>query len=103
MVDRYDDNIERRKKYRRELSYNLLRKAFKEMDPDDTGRISRDAIMALIIILNEDYPEIRNLSEDEAKIMFGFLDKDGSSSTCTHIKMRFALIVRRILEKSSSL
>jgi hypothetical protein len=50
------------------------------MDPGNTGRISRDAIMALFVILNEDYPEIRTLNEDETKIIFGFLDKDGSSS-----------------------
>lgn len=80
VVNAYDDNIERRKKARKGLSYDLLTKAFQEMDPNDTGRVSRDAIMALFVILNEDYPEIRQLNEEEAKIIFGFLDKDGSST-----------------------
>jgi hypothetical protein len=60
------------------------------MDPNDTGRISRDAIMALFVVLNEDYPEIRSLSEDEAQMVFGFLDKDGSSSKFTYLEINHA-------------
>lgn len=50
------------------------------MDPNDTGRVSQEAIMAVFYILNEDFPEIRRLSKDERNLIFGFLDKDGSST-----------------------
>jgi two pore calcium channel protein len=57
-----------------------LTKAFDVMDPDKTGRISKEQIFAVFYILNEDFPEIRRLDKDEENLIFGFLDKDGSST-----------------------
>ena len=50
------------------------------MDPEGTGTVSRETIMALFLILNEDFPEINTLDGDQARIVFGLLDKDGSST-----------------------
>lgn len=50
------------------------------MDVDKTGRIGKEQILAVFYILNEDFPEIRRLDKDEANMLFGFLDKDGSST-----------------------
>ena len=63
-----------------QLSHSLLTKAFDVMDPEKTGRISKEQIFAVFYILNEDFPEIRRLDKDEANLLFGFLDKDGSST-----------------------
>lgn len=80
VVNAYDEAIERRKETRREIALESLTNAFGFMDPNNTGRVDRDTIMALFLILNEDFPEIRKLSNDETKLLFGFLDKDGSST-----------------------
>eukprot|EP00934_Nitzschia_sp_Nitz4_P005854 Nitzschia sp. Nitz4//scaffold205_size38804//23986//26605//NITZ4_007646-RA/size38804-processed-gene-0.7-mRNA-1//1//CDS//3329541519//5844//frame0 len=79
VVNAYDETIQSRKKMRQEVSQDCLTKAFHLMDPDNTGRVNRDTIMALFVILNEDFPEIRELTGDETKLLFGFLDRDGSS------------------------
>jgi Ion transport protein len=75
---RYDEDIEARKQSRKALSKDLLTRAFEVMDQNKTGRIGHESIMALFLILNDDYPEIRTLSEEETLIIFGFLDKDGT-------------------------
>jgi two pore calcium channel protein len=62
------------------LATNLLAKAFHVMDPSNTGKVSRESIFAVFYILNEDFPEIRHLTRDEANLLFGFLDKDGTST-----------------------
>ena len=80
VVNAYDEAIQRRKETRKEVALESLTKAFHLMDPDITGRVDRYTIMALFLILNEDFPEIRTLSDDETKLVFGFLDKDGSST-----------------------
>ncbi len=79
VVNAYDEAIERRKKVRKEIALESLTQAFYLMDSRNKGYVDRDTIMALFLILNEDYPEIRQLSDDETKLLFGFLDKDGSS------------------------
>jgi two pore calcium channel protein len=79
VVNAYDEAIGGRKQARKEIAHHSLTKAFHLMDPENTGRVDRDTIMALFLILNEDFPEIRHLSNDETKLLFGFLDKDGSS------------------------
>lgn len=79
VVNGYDESIEQRKQTRKEIALESLNEAFRLMDPNETGYVERETIMALFFILNEDFPEIRRLSDDEAKLLFGFLDKDGSS------------------------
>jgi two pore calcium channel protein, plant len=79
VVNGYDETIERRKQSRTDIALESLTRAFALMDPKNAGFIDRERIMALFLVLNEDFPEIRRLTEDETKLLFGFLDKDGSS------------------------
>lgn len=79
VVNAYDEAIQQRKKLHQENALENLTRAFYLMDPHHTGRIDRTTIMALFLILNEDYPEIRRLSDDETKLLFAFLDKSGTS------------------------
>ena len=79
VVNGYNETIERRKRVRTEIAQESLTQAFELLDQKKAGFIDRESIMALFLILNEDFPEIRRLSEDETKLLFGFLDKDGSS------------------------
>jgi two pore calcium channel protein, plant len=79
VVNAYDGAIEDRKKWRAKLATRNLTQAFHLLDHKNTGRIDRDTIMALFLILNEDFPEFRKMSEEETKLLFGFLDRDGSS------------------------
>lgn len=43
------------------------------------GRIDRETVMALFLILNDDFPEVRTIPADDAKLLFAILDQDGSS------------------------
>jgi len=79
VVNAYDGTIGRRKQVRSDIAQESLTQAFELMDTNKVGYIDRKSIMALFLVLNEDFPEIRRLSEDETKLLFGFLDKDGSS------------------------
>ena len=79
VVNAYNSVMEDRKKNRAEIANRNLTEAFLLMDPTKVGHIDRETIMALLFILNEDFPEFRTLSEEETKLLFGFLDRDGSS------------------------
>ena len=79
VVNAYDETIQQRKQFRKENTLDNLTRAFDLMDPHNTGRIDRSTIMSLFLILNEDYPEIRRLSNDETKLLFAILDKSGTS------------------------
>ena len=76
----YDESIANRRKYRENLSKELLTKAFDVLDQDNKGSISRDTVMNVMVILNQDIPEIHKLSSEEKHIIFAMLDRDGSSS-----------------------
>ena len=80
VVNAYTDAIEGRKKSREYLACRNLTKAFNLMDPRGFGRIDKETVMALFLILSQDFPEFRTLSKEETKLLFGFLDKDGTSS-----------------------
>ena len=79
-VNAYEEMINERRSNRSRIAKENLTKAFHTLDTEHTGVISRETIMLLFHILSEDFPEMRTLKGDEAKILFGFLDKDGSSA-----------------------
>jgi two pore calcium channel protein len=79
-VNAYEEVINDRKKTRKAIATENLTEAFELMDRAKTGQISRDTIMALFLVLSQDFPELRKLKGDEAKLLFGFLDKDGSAA-----------------------
>ena len=59
VVNFYDNELEARKISTDDLIEKNLHKAFKLLDPKNTGNIDRDTVMALFLILNEDFPEFR--------------------------------------------
>ena len=102
VVNEYDAAIEDRRKSRKALADRNLTRAFQLMDPKKTGRIGRETIMALFIILNDDFPEFRTLSKDETNILFGFLDKDGSSTITLDEFMDFGNVLLLEFTKASA-
>ena len=61
VVNAYDSVMAERKRSRKEIASRNLTEAFKLMDPTNVGHIDRETIMALLFILNEDFPEFRTL------------------------------------------
>ena len=57
--------------------------------------------MAVMLILNQDVPEIQRLSKDERGILFAFLDKDGSSTISLDEFLDFGKILLLQLTKQS--
>jgi hypothetical protein len=57
VVNAYDNELERRKTSGKEISDKNLHEAFKILEHD--GSIDRETVMALFLILNEDFPEVR--------------------------------------------
>lgn len=93
VVGEYETAIETRMKERINLTERNLKEAFRLMDPTNSGRIDRDIVMALFFILNEDFPEIRRLSDDDTKLLFAILDKDGSSTITEEEFMDFGNVI----------
>ena len=75
VVNVYNTAMKQRYEERLLLSYKNLKEAFMLMDPNGNGVIDRETIMALFLILNEDFPEFRTLSDDDTKLLFAILDK----------------------------
>ena len=71
------------------------------MDPDNENAVSRETIMSVMLILNQDVPEIDALSETEKSILFGFLDRDGSSDVSLDEFLDFGKILLLKLTKQS--
>jgi len=102
VVNTYDNLHEAFEKERENKSQTNLKHAFDELrlNPKDTT-IDRETIMALLIVLNEDFPQLREIPEDEAKILFGFLDKDGTDKISEEEFMDFCNVMLLKFEKAS--
>jgi len=100
-VNAYDESIEERKSSRAKLSKDLLSEAFTLLDHKDENSISRDSIMHVMTILNQDIPEILRLSGEEKSIIFGFLDKDGDNTISRDEFLEFGTVFLLKLEKKS--
>ena len=59
VVNSYDNELERRRNDQERVTKRNLTKAFGLLDPNNTGKIDRDTVMALFFIINEDFPEFR--------------------------------------------
>ena len=64
VVEEYDSAVADRRKTRSDSARAKLQRAYKLLDPHDTGRIDRETVMALFCILNEDFHEFRRLSDE---------------------------------------
>jgi len=101
VVNEYDSAKEARRTKRIMLRNDNLKKAFGLMDWEKKGRIDRGTVMALFVILNEDFPEFRRLSNEEAKLIFAILDRDGSSTITEDEFMDFGTVMLLEFMKSS--
>jgi two pore calcium channel protein len=101
VVNEYDTAVKNRQKEHVQASTDKLKKAYQLMDSHDTGRIDQETVMALFWILNEDFPEFRTLSEDDTKLLFAILDKDGSSTITEDEFMDFGNVLLLEFTKES--
>jgi two pore calcium channel protein, plant len=102
VVNAYDNESEFRKKDHADKAESSLRQAFQLMDPEKEDIIDRDTVMALFLILNKDFPEFREIPNEEARILFAILDKDGSAVVSEEEFMCFGEILLLHFEKESS-
>ena len=82
-------------------SDEYLARAYKLLDPMETGSIDCETVMAVFCILNEDFPEFNRLSDDEAMILFAILDKNGSGDITEEEFMSFADIMLLEFDRQS--
>jgi len=100
-VNSYDESIAERRQSRDELSRDLLTRAFKLLDNENKNCIKKETVMAVMLILNQDVPEIQRLSKEERSIIFAFLDRDGSSTISLDEFLDFGKILLLDLRKQS--
>lgn len=93
VVNAYDGAAAARLEEHSAFATASLTKAFQLMDYKRSGRIDRDTVMALFCILNEDFPEFRSLSDEDTKLLFAILDKDGSSTITEEEFMDFGSVL----------
>lgn len=91
VVNAYDNELDRRRASAKEISQKDLREAFQLMQRD--GQIDRDTVMALFLILNQDFPEFRTIPNDDCQLLFALLDKDGSNKISEDEWMNFAKVM----------
>jgi hypothetical protein len=101
VVSEYDAAVESRQKEYKDMAHKNLKQAFGFLDSENTGRIDRDTVMALFLLLNEDFPEFRSLSEEDTKLLFAVLDKDGSSTITEDEFMDFGNVLLLEFVKTS--
>lgn len=80
VVEHYDLVMQNRKKKKDDMLHLDLARAFELMDPDGTGVVTQDTIIALFVILNADFLDIRKISADETMKLFSALDTDHSNT-----------------------
>ena len=100
-VNSYDKSIEERKSSRRKMTHSLLSEAFSLLDHQNNNFVSRESIMHVMTIINQDVAEIRGISEDEKAILFAFLDKDGDNAICREEFMQFGQVLLLKLSRKS--
>eukprot|EP00584_Thalassiosira_punctigera_P014654 CAMPEP_0172548632 /NCGR_PEP_ID=MMETSP1067-20121228/17872_1 /TAXON_ID=265564 ORGANISM="Thalassiosira punctigera, Strain Tpunct2005C2" /NCGR_SAMPLE_ID=MMETSP1067 /ASSEMBLY_ACC=CAM_ASM_000444 /LENGTH=816 /DNA_ID=CAMNT_0013335873 /DNA_START=47 /DNA_END=2497 /DNA_ORIENTATION=+ len=100
-VNTYDESIEQRKHYREQLSKRLLTEAYALLDHNSEDSVSRESIMNVMTILNQDVAEIQGLAADEMAIMYAILDKDGSNCISLDEFLGFGSVLLIKLSKSS--
>mmetsp|Transcript_2156 Transcript_2156/g.5063 ORF Transcript_2156/g.5063 Transcript_2156/m.5063 type:complete len:802 (-) Transcript_2156:128-2533(-) len=97
----YDESIEERKQSRGKLSEKLLSEAYALLDYDSDDSVSRESIMHVMTILNQDVAEIGALAEEEKAIMYAMLDQDGSGEISLDEFLGFGSILLIKLSKKS--
>jgi len=98
VVNAYDNELDRRRIASKQTSQRELHEAFALLQKN--GVIDRDTVMALFLILNDDFPEFRTIPDDEAKLLFALLDKDGSNQISEDEFMNFGKVMMVEFERS---
>eukprot|EP00538_Stauroneis_constricta_P004156 CAMPEP_0119569620 /NCGR_PEP_ID=MMETSP1352-20130426/42192_1 /TAXON_ID=265584 /ORGANISM="Stauroneis constricta, Strain CCMP1120" /LENGTH=871 /DNA_ID=CAMNT_0007619201 /DNA_START=149 /DNA_END=2764 /DNA_ORIENTATION=+ len=101
VVNAYDSAITFRKKNRQKHTIGNLTRAFQLMDYKEEGEIDSETIMAVFYVLNNDFPDFRYVPDEETKILFGVLDKDGSSKISLDEFLDFGNVLLIQLVKAS--
>eukprot|EP00547_Thalassionema_nitzschioides_P003031 CAMPEP_0194206606 /NCGR_PEP_ID=MMETSP0156-20130528/5581_1 /TAXON_ID=33649 /ORGANISM="Thalassionema nitzschioides, Strain L26-B" /LENGTH=818 /DNA_ID=CAMNT_0038933165 /DNA_START=52 /DNA_END=2508 /DNA_ORIENTATION=- len=102
VVNAYDNELDQRREVRDIVNRKKLSQAFDLMEGDVAGGINREIVMALFLILNEDFPELRTIPEDEAKLLFAILDRDGSGTISKKEFLEFGNVLLLEFEKVDS-
>lgn len=100
-TQQYDKSIHFRKVSREKLAKKLLSDAFTLLDQKDQGFVSRESIMNVMTILNQDMPEVKTMSSEEKSIIYALLDKNGSDSICLDEFLDWSLVMLLNLSKES--
>jgi two pore calcium channel protein, plant len=96
VINQYDSAVENHRKRYVENSRQNLAQAFEllRQSSDCKGdRIDRSTVMDLFSILNLDFPEFRTLSDDDTKLLFAVLDRDGNNSVSEEEFMDFGNVL----------
>jgi len=102
IVNAHDNELEFRAKEQKAFCKSNLKEAYRRMDTQGEGKINRETVMALFLILNEDFPEIRKVPDEECRILFAILDKDGDQLITEEEFMSFGVILLLKFEKEST-
>lgn len=118
VVNEYDTAVLEHRRKHEEMSTLNLQNAFRLLtlaeDEENSGllpdrgdipirekTIDRQTILDLFFILNNDFPEFRHLSDDDAKLLFAILDRDGSSMISEEEFMDFGNVLLQAFSKTS--
>lgn len=101
VVDEYDTAQQKQNQDYDEQATRNLKKAYKllcESEGEvhgtrDFDLIERSTFMSLFGVLNLDFPELRTISEEDTKLIFAVLDKDGSSQISEDEFMDFGSVL----------
>jgi two pore calcium channel protein, plant len=96
VINQYDSAVENHRKHYVERSRQSLSQAFqllRESSECKGDRIDRSTVMDLFSILNLDFPEFRTLSDDDTKLLFAVLDRDGNNSISEEEFMEFGNVL----------
>jgi hypothetical protein len=81
VVNAYDNELDRRRVERQEVGAIKLAQAFDVMEKNEKGRLSRETVMALFLVLNDDFPELRTIPKVVLHYYHSSLDCCVASST----------------------
>jgi two pore calcium channel protein, plant len=96
VINQYDSAVENHRKRYVEDSRQNLAQAFgllRQSSDCKGDRIDRSIVMDLFSILNLDFPEFRTLSDDDTKLLFAILDRDGNNSVSEEEFMDFGNVL----------
>lgn len=102
VVNSYENELERRKEEQLEVNNTKLLQAYNILS-DGSNTISRDVVMDLFYIINEDFPEVPTIPPDKASILFAVLDADGTGDIDQDEFLEFGTVLLLEFQKVQSI